>query len=97
MPVEDRNVEFRRILEGNLHVHTFRFKNGFVSSNPLKRDITSRGLIQVGVNVTVPGKKKPSASVHGPGPGWPPVPVRCTNVRCVSFEVLKSILLLTTV
>ena len=41
MPVEDRDVEFRRILEGNLHVHTFRFKNGFVPSNPLKRDITS--------------------------------------------------------
>ena len=41
MPVEDRKVEFRHILEGNLHILTFRFYNGFVPSNPLKRDIMS--------------------------------------------------------
>ena len=41
MPVENREVEFKHILEGNLHILTFRFTNGFVPSNPLRRDITS--------------------------------------------------------
>ena len=52
----------------------------------------TRGLIQVGVNVTVPGKKKPSASVPVAGPraaaGARPV-YKCTHVRVVfCFEVL---------
>jgi hypothetical protein len=44
MPVNSRDVEFGGIQEGNLHVLTFRFWNGFVPRNPLKWDImTSLG------------------------------------------------------
>jgi hypothetical protein len=39
MPWEDRDIEFSRILVGNLHVLTFRFWNGFVPSKPLHRDM----------------------------------------------------------
>jgi hypothetical protein len=38
-PIQLRDIDFSRMFVGNVHILTFRYKNGFYPSNPQQRDI----------------------------------------------------------
>ena len=64
--------------------------------NLRKNPVSSRGLIQVGVNVTVPGKKKPLCQSTGLAAGARPVYKMYARPSCAKHKIKIPFLLLTT-
>ena len=59
-------------------------------------EVNSRALIQMGVNVTVPGKKKPLCQSTGLAAGARPVYKMYARPSCAKHKIKISFLLLTT-